>query len=354
MDFKKYIDIACSTLEKLINTKSFSKEEQGVADIIEHVFTKLNYQVNRKGNNVWVYNRKFTKGKKLILLNSHLDTVKDSSSWTKKPFEALHENGKLYGLGSNDAGASLVSLMACFLALEATPQAYNYVFVASAEEEISGANGFESIQHLIKEIHLGIVGEPTLMKMAIAEKGLMVLDCYTYGVSGHAARNEGVNAISLAMKNMEWIHNYKFEKVSQHLGEVKMSLTQINAGSQHNVVPDSCHFVVDVRVNDHYTNKEIYDIISDKLEARLVARSLRMNSSSISLEHAIVKKGRENNMDYYASPTTSDQAIMKGFPTLKLGPGDSARSHTADEFVFLYEIENGIKGYYELLNNLIL
>lgn len=354
MDFKKYIHLAKSTLQQLISTQSYSKQEAEAADIIEQVFAKLNYQVNRKANNVWVYNKGFTEGKKLILLNSHLDTVMASAQWTKNPLEPVIEEGKLYGLGSNDAGASLVSLMACFLALEQTSQAYNYVFVASAEEEISGTQGFEYIQSDIEQIHLGIVGEPTQMKMAIAEKGLMVIDCYTEGISGHAARNEGVNAISLATKDMEWIHKYRFEKVSQHLGEVKMSLTQINAGSQHNVVPNSCHFVVDVRVNDHYTNKEIYDIISDNLDCRVIARSLRMNSSSISLENPLIQKGLGNNMEYYASPTTSDQAIMKGFPTLKLGPGDSARSHIADEFVFLYEIENGIKGYYKLLNNLIL
>lgn len=352
MSLEKYTETALVTLKKLISIPSFSKEEEKVANVIEEQLNSFGYKVHRKGNNVWAFNKDFDDNKPVLLLNSHLDTVKPSESYTRDPHEPCVEDGKLYGLGSNDAGGCLVSLFATFLALEGTDQAYNRVFVASAEEEISGTGGFELIQNEIGRIDVGIVGEPTLMDMAIAEKGLMVLDCEAIGVPGHAARNEGVNAINIAIKDIEWLHSYEFALESEVLGPVKMSVTQIEAGKQHNVVPSSCKFVVDVRTNENYSNEKTFAIIKEKLESKVKARSFRMNSSGIPMEHPLIQKGIKHGMNYYGSPTTSDQAIMKGFPTLKLGPGDSARSHTADEFIYLCEIKEGIEKYYNLLNGL--
>jgi len=354
MNFQKYTDIALSTLKQLISIQSYSKEEDKVANLIEQKLNDFGYQVHRKGNNVWVFNKDFKEGKPVLLMNSHLDTVNPSEKWTKDPFNPEMTDGKLYGLGSNDAGGCLVSLLASFLALEETDQAYNRVFVASCEEEISGTGGFELIQNEIGRIDVGIVGEPTLMEMAVAEKGLMVLDCEAIGIPGHAARNEGLNAINIAMKDIEWLHSYRFALDSEMLGSVKMTVTQINAGKQHNVIPSSCKFVVDVRTNEYYSNEKAFAIIREKLESNVTARSFRMNSSGIPLQHPLIQAGLSLEMGYYGSPTTSDQAIMKGFPTLKLGPGDSARSHTADEFIYTKEIEEGIEKYFNLLNGLIL
>lgn len=352
MDIKYYKDIAVTTLKELISISSFSTEEKAVADVMEEKLRGLGYAVHRKGNNVWAFNKGFKEGKPVLLLNSHLDTVKPSEQWTKDPFQPQVIDGKLYGLGSNDAGGCLVSLFATFLALEETQQDFNRVFVASAEEEISGTGGFELIQSEIGRIDVGIVGEPTLMEMAIAEKGLMVLDCEAIGVPGHAARNEGVNAISLAIEDINWLHSFRFPKESELLGKVKMTVTQINAGKQHNVIPASCKFVVDVRTNEFYSNEKAFEIIKENIKSNVVARSFRMNSSGIPLDHPLVKAGLKLRMSYYGSPTTSDQAIMKGFPTLKLGPGDSARSHTADEYIHVHEIEEGIEKYFNLLNGL--
>ncbi|WP_282013825.1 M20 family metallo-hydrolase [Marinifilum flexuosum] len=352
MNLDKYTNIALSTLKELISIQSFSKEENLVADVMEKKLSDFGYKVYRKGNNVWIFNKNFKEGKPVLLMNSHLDTVKPNEKWTKDPYNPEVVGDKLYGLGSNDAGGCLVSLMATFMALDETEQEYNRVFCASAEEEISGKNGFELVQDEIGRIDVGIVGEPTLMEMAIAEKGLMVLDCEAIGVPGHAARNEGVNAISLAMKDIEWFHTFQFENKSEMLGPVKMTVTQINAGKQHNVIPASCTYVVDVRTNEHYSNEKAFEIIKANVESDVKARSFRMNSSGIPLEHPLIQAGLEQGMDYYGSPTTSDQAIMKGFPTLKLGPGDSARSHTADEFIYVKEIGEGIEKYYNLLNGL--
>ncbi|WP_321308214.1 M20 family metallo-hydrolase [Marinifilum fragile] len=352
MNLDKYTDIALNTLKELISIQSFSKEENLVADVMDKKLSAFGYKVYRKGNNVWVFNKNFKEGKPVLLMNSHLDTVKPNEKWTKDPYNPEVVDGKLYGLGSNDAGGCLVSLMATFLALDETDQEYNRVFCASAEEEISGKNGFELVQDEIGRIDVGIVGEPTLMEMAIAEKGLMVLDCEAIGVPGHAARNEGVNAISLAMKDIEWFHTFQFENESEMLGPVKMTITQINAGKQHNVIPASCTYVVDVRTNEYYSNEKAFEIIKANVESDVKARSFRMNSSGIPLEHPLIQAGLEQGMGYYGSPTTSDQAIMKGFPSLKLGPGDSARSHTADEFIYVKEIGQGIEKYYNLLNGL--
>jgi len=352
MNLDTYKALAIETLKGLIGIQSYSKEEDQVADLMEAVLQSHKYQNHRKGNNVWAFGKHNTDGKPLLLLNSHLDTVNASASWTKEPFQPLVEDGKLYGLGSNDAGGCLCSLMVTFLALDEKEQPYNLVFAASAEEEISGKGGFELIQKEIGKIDLGIVGEPTLMQMAIAEKGLMVLDVEAKGKAGHAARGEGVNAIEKAMKDLQWFQTYKFEKESDMLGPVKMTVTQIEAGCQHNVVPDSCRFVVDIRSNEHYNNMELFTFINGQTESDVKARSFRMNSSGINLKHPLVQAGIKMGRSYYGSPTTSDQAIMKGFPTLKFGPGDSARSHTANEFIHLSEIEEGVEVYYQLLNGL--
>jgi len=352
MKLDTYKTLAIETLKGLIGIQSYSKEEDKAADLMEGVLKSYEYKTHRKGNNVWVFGKYNSDGKPLLLLNSHLDTVNASASWTKNPFEPLVEDGKLYGLGSNDAGGCLCSLMAIFLALDETEQPYNLVFAASAEEEISGKGGFELIQNEIGKIDLGIVGEPTLMQMAIAEKGLMVLDVETKGKTGHAARGEGVNAIEKAMKDLQWFQTYKFDQESDVLGPVKMTVTQIEAGCQHNVVPDSCRFVVDVRSNENYSNQELFNLIDQQTESEIKARSYRMNSSGIDLKHPLVQAGIKMGRSYYGSPTTSDQAIMKGFPTLKFGPGDSARSHTANEYINISEVEEGIEIYYQLLSGL--
>jgi len=352
-DLNQYVNLATETLKQLISTSSYSKEEKQVADLMEEILTKQGYKTNRKKNNVWVYSNDYDPGRPTLLMNSHLDTVRSSDKWTKNPFKPLVEDGKLFGLGSNDAGGCLVSLMATFFALDQENQSYNRVFVASAEEENSGFDGFECVQAELGRLDVGIVGEPTLMDMAIAEKGLMVLDCEAEGILGHAARNEGINAINIAVEDINWIQSYKFERESEILGQVKMTVTQIEAGHQHNVVPASCKFVVDVRTNEYYSNEVAFEMIKKHLKSKVVARSFRLNSSGIEMEHPLVKAGLKLGMKWYGSPTTSDQAIMRGFPTLKLGPGDSARSHTADEFIYLDEIKIGIQKYFNLLNGLV-
>ncbi len=285
------------------------------------------------------------------MLNSHIDTVKPSDKWTCDPFTPILKGDKLTGLGSNDAGAPLVSLIATFLILSQKEQPYNLLFAASAEEEISGKNGISSVLEEFGEIDLGIIGEPTQMQMAIAEKGLMVLDCFVHGKQGHAAREEGVNAIYKALPDIEWFRTYRFPKESEFLGPVKMTVTGIKAGSQHNVVPDMCEFMVDVRINEHYLNKELFELIQKSVNCEVKARSFRLNSSGIPVDHPVVKRGNDLGLSYYGSPTTSDQAVIN-FTTLKIGPGDSARSHTADEYVYLHEIEEGIDIYVKLLDGL--
>ncbi len=338
-------------LKQLIAIESYSRQEDKAADVVEQFLQKKGFEVQRQGNNVWVWAAPKDANKPTILLNSHIDTVKASSKWTYNPFEPVVENGILYGLGSNDAGGPLVSLMATFFLLATKEQPYNLVFCASAEEEVSGINGVSSVLNEFGTVDLGIVGEPTQMHMAIAEKGLMVLDCEAKGKAGHAAREEGENAIYNALNDIEWFRNYQFPQVSELFGAVKMSVTQINAGTQHNVVPDSCSFVVDVRLNEKYSNAEALEHIQSKVTCDVKARSLRLNSSYISTEHPVIKRGINMGRDTYGSPTTSDQAVMP-FTTLKLGPGDSARSHTANEYILLAEIHEGIQIYYDLLNQL--
>jgi acetylornithine deacetylase len=338
-------------LQNLIATQSFSKEEDKTADLIESFFEKHHIKAHRKGNNVWAKNAHYTEGLPTILLNSHHDTVKPVKAWTRDPFAPDIVDGKLFGLGSNDAGGSLVSLMAVFCDVYKNKLPYNLIMAATAEEEISGANGVASILPDLGKIDVGIVGEPTLMQMAVAEKGLMVIDGYAHGRAGHAAREEGINAIYIALEDIEKIKNINLEKASEWLGKVKLSVTQIEAGTQHNVVPDVCKYVIDVRSNECYTNEEIYEILQKNVQSELKPRSFRLNSSKIDLNHPLILRGQQLGLRPYGSPTLSDQALMP-FETLKIGVGDSARSHTADEFIFVKEIEEGIDIYKRLLENL--
>lgn len=341
---------AVELLKELIEIQSFSGEEDKTADLIFRFLKSHNFLPKRKGNNVWCHAGSFYEDKRTILLNSHHDTVKPGKSWTYDPFIALVEGDRLTGLGSNDAGASAVSLLSAFVHLSEKEQEYNLIVAITAEEENSGANNVASILDDLPSIDLGIVGEPTQMQMAVAERGLLVLDCYAKGKTGHAARQEGENAIYKAIEDMAWFRNYHFEKTSKLLGDVKMTVTQLDAGKQHNVVPDLCHFVVDVRVNENYSNEEIVETIKKHVACRVEPRSLRLRSSGISLDHPIVKKGVSLGLSSYGSPTLSDQSVMS-FSTLKIGPGDSARSHTPDEYIFLSEIEEGIEIYVDLLSD---
>jgi len=344
---------AIELLKELISIPSLSKEENKTADIIQNYIAAKGVATLRKLNNVWAFNKHYKKGKPTILLNSHHDTVKPNLGYTKNPFEPIVENGKLFGLGSNDAGGCLVSLLATFLYFYDKQELnYNIVFVASAEEEISGRNGIEIVLPELDTIEFAIVGEPTQMHLAIAEKGLMVIDCTAYGKSGHAARNEGENAIYKALKDIEWFRTFQFPNVSETLGPVKMSNTIIHAGSQHNVVPDRCEFTVDVRTTDAYSNEQAFEIIKQHVSCELKPRSFRLKPSSIPKDHPIVKAGLALGRLTYGSPTTSDQALMN-FSSLKLGPGDSARSHTADEFIYINEIKEGVELYARMLGEVV-
>ena len=342
---------AVALLQQLIAIPSFSREETAVADFLERYIELKGYVVSRKDNNIWMLSPGFDPSRSTILLNSHIDTVKPVTGWIHDPFIPLLENGKLLGLGSNDAGASVVSLLYAFFYLTQRQQAYNLIFAASAEEEISGKNGIESLLQELPKIDFAIVGEPTQMNMAVAEKGLMVLDCTSTGIAGHAARNEGENAIYKAMQDIEWFRTFEFPKKTDLLGPVKMSVTQINAGTQHNVVPDKCSFVVDVRSNEMYSNDEILEEIRAHVSCDVMARSTRLSSTATPLDHSIVKRGQELNLSIFGSPTLSDQALMP-FPSLKMGPGDSARSHTADEYILTREIVEAVQIYVELLDSL--
>jgi len=344
-------DDAIALLQQLIAIPSFSREEAVVADFLERYIEIKGYVASRKDNNVWILSPGFDSARPTILLNSHIDTVKPVAGWVRNPFSPTIENGKLFGLGSNDAGASVVSLLHAFFYLTQKQQAYNLIFSASAEEEVSGKNGIESLLHELPKIDFAIVGEPTQMHLAVAEKGLMVLDCVSVGKAGHAARNEGDNAIYKALKDIEWFRTYDFIKKTSLLGPVKMSVTQIAAGTQHNVVPDKCSFVVDVRSNEMYSNDEILEEIRRNAACDVQARSTRLSSTATPLDHPIVKRGRELNRTIFGSPTLSDQALMI-FPSLKMGPGDSARSHTADEYILTNEIVEAVEIYVQLLDGL--
>ncbi len=339
----------------MIETPSFSREEEGTADIIYNFLSSQDItSINREGNNIWAYNAHFDSEKPTILLNSHHDTVKPNSSYTRNPFKATIEGDRLYGLGSNDAGASVVALIATFLWFyKAEGLKYNLCIAITAEEEVSGVNGISSIIDQLQGVSFAIVGEPTNMNMAISERGLMVLDCTANGVAGHAARDEGDNAIYKAMKDIEWFKTYKFPKCSTLFGEQKMNVTVIEAGAQHNVIPSQCKFVVDIRLTDRYTHQEALDIIKANIASEATARSFRICPSSISTDHPIVKSGLALGRTTYGSPTTSDQALIP-HTSIKIGVGESGRSHSADEFVLLSEIKEGIDIYIKIITPLII
>ncbi|NLP57383.1 M20 family metallo-hydrolase [Lutibacter sp. B1] len=344
---------AIELLKKLISTPSFSGEENETALLIMQWFSSHNIKFESNKHNIWAKNKHFDASKKTILLNSHHDTVKPNKGYTRDPFLPEIIDGKLYGLGSNDAGGCLVSLLAAFTYFyDKKDINYNLVMVASAEEESSGPNGLNSMLSIIPPIDFAIVGEPTLLQLAIAEKGLLVLDCKAKGTSGHAAHGNGDNAIYNAINDIQWFQNFEFPKISETLGKVKMTVTQIQAGNQHNVIPANCEYVVDVRVTDAYTNKEVLDIVKSNVNSEVKARSLRLNSSSIPNNHPIVKAGIKLGKTTYGSPTLSDQAVLS-CPSLKLGPGDSLRSHTADEFIYVNEIEEGVDLYIKILEEIV-
>lgn len=339
---------AIHLLSSLIAIPSISKEESAAADFIEKYIKEHKLPLERIGNNILVLNKqRYESNEPTLLLNSHIDTVKPSLSWTKDPFKPIIEDDYLYGLGSNDAGASLICMLLTTIELfDKLP--YNLAFCASAEEEISGVNGISAVLDKYPEFNLALVGEPTDLQPAVAEKGLMVLDCKTCGVSGHAARNEGENAIYKALKEIEWFKDYEFSKISPFLGKLRMSVTQINAGSQHNVIPDECRFVVDVRGNGCYTNQEILNEIKNNVSCEVIPRSTRLNSSQLSSDHPFYKHLNSLRYQPFGSPTLSDQALMS-FPSLKMGPGSSSRSHTADEFIKISEIKEALVKYDQLL-----
>ena len=345
---------AIDLLKGMIARPSISRDESDVADFLQSRWKAAGHVVHRRGNNLWIISEEFDTSKPNLLLNSHIDTVKPVSGWEREPFIPDDSDGEnLYGLGSNDAGASVVSLYEAFTLLSRKKQDYNLIFLASAEEEVSGKNGLELALAAIPEISFAVVGEPTGMNPAVAEKGLMVLDCTAHGKAGHAARNDGINAITEAIKDSNWFNSYRFPKESELLGPVKMSVTVINAGTQHNVIPDRCDYVVDVRSNEFYSNAELLQIISDSVDSDVKPRSLRLNSSRLDSSHPFVRRALLMGKEAFGSPTLSDQALMP-FPSVKIGPGDSSRSHSADEYVKLMEIREAIDLYVRLLDGLVI
>lgn len=343
---------AIDLLKGMIGRPSFSRDEAVVADYLQQCWAAGGHNVCRKGNNLWLIAPDFNPDKPTLLLNSHIDTVKPASGWVRDPFIPTEDDDeKLYGLGSNDAGASVVCLYEAFNVLSAKEQPYNLIFLASAEEEVSGKDGLESALAELPPISFALVGEPTGMQPAVAEKGLMVLDCVSTGKAGHAARNEGINAITLAMKDIEWFHSYQFPQKSDFLGPVKMSVTVIHAGAQHNVVPDRCEFTVDIRTNEYYPNETLFGLIREQVACEIKARSFRLNSTRTELSHPFVQRAVLMGKQPFGSPTLSDQSLMS-FPSVKMGPGNSARSHAADEYICLMEIREAIDTYIRLLDGL--
>ena len=349
MTQEEYVRDAIGLLSQLIATPSTSRNEKDAADIMGKALRNYGFTPHREANNVWVIDPHFDEQKPTLLLNAHIDTVKPVDSWRRDPFAPTIEGDTLYGLGSNDCGGGLCSLLQTFRMLTEKTQNYNLIYLASAEEEVSGKDGISRALPLLPKIDLAIVGEPTGMNPAVAEKGLMVLDVIAHGKSGHAARNEGVNAIYEALDDMRWIRDYKFEKVSPFLGPTKMTLTVVNAGTQHNVIPDKCTMLVDIRTNEFYDNEEVYHFICQHLKSEVKAHSFRLKSSRIDPEHPLIKKCVAMGMKPFGSPTLSDQALMS-FPSFKLGPGESSRSHSADEFIRISEIADAIAKYKELLD----
>ena len=349
MTQEQYVSDAVQLLKKLIATPSVSRNEKDAADIMEQTIRSYGFEPQREANNLWIIDPHYDENRPTLLLNAHIDTVKPVASWSRDPFSPDVEDGVLYGLGSNDCGGGLCSLLQIFRMLTEKPQSYNLIYLASAEEEVSGKDGITRALPLLPHIDLAIVGEPTGMNPAVAEKGLMVLDVIAHGKSGHAARNEGVNAIYEALDDMRWIRDYKFEKVSEFLGPTKMTLTVVNAGTQHNVIPDKCTMLVDIRTNEFYDNEEVYEFIRQHLKSEVKAHSFRLKSSRIDPEHPLIRKCVAMGMKPFGSPTLSDQALMH-FPSFKLGPGESSRSHSANEFIRISEIRDAIAKYETLLD----
>lgn len=349
MTQEQYVSDAVQLLKKLIATPSVSRNEKDAADIMEQTIRSYGFEPQREANNLWIIDPHYDESRPTLLLNAHIDTVKPVASWSRDPFSPDVEDGVLYGLGSNDCGGGLCSLLQIFRMLTEKPQSYNLIYLASAEEEVSGKDGITRALPLLPHIDLAIVGEPTGMNPAVAEKGLMVLDVIAHGKSGHAARNEGVNAIYEALDDMRWIRDYKFEKVSEFLGPTKMTLTVVNAGTQHNVIPDKCTMLVDIRTNEFYDNEEVYELIRQHLKSEVKAHSFRLKSSRIDPEHPLIRKCVAMGMKPFGSPTLSDQALMH-FPSFKLGPGESSRSHSANEFIRISEIRDAIAKYEPLLD----
>ena len=349
MTQEQYVSDAVQLLKKLIATPSVSRNEKDAADIMEQTIRSHGFEPQREANNLWIIDPHYDESRPTLLLNAHIDTVKPVASWSRDPFSPDVEDGVLYGLGSNDCGGGLCSLLQIFRMLTEKPQSYNLIYLASAEEEVSGKDGITRALPLLPHIDLAIVGEPTGMNPAVAEKGLMVLDVIAHGKSGHAARNEGVNAIYEALDDMRWIRDYKFEKVSEFLGPTKMTLTVVNAGTQHNVIPDKCTMLVDIRTNEFYDNEEVYEFIRQHLKSEVKAHSFRLKSSRIDPEHPLIRKCVAMGMKPFGSPTLSDQALMH-FPSFKLGPGESSRSHSANEFIRISEIRDAIAKYETLLD----
>ena len=349
MTTQAYTDEAVRLLSHLIATPSVSRDERRAADIMQEALTRYGFTPQREANNVWAIAHHYNEARPTLLLNAHLDTVKPVSTYTRNPYEPSLEEGILYGLGSNDCGGGLVSLLQVFRILDSSNTCpYNLVYLASAEEEVSGKDGISRALPLLPHIDVAIVGEPTGMQPAVAEKGLMVIDITAHGKSGHAARGEGVNALYAALDDLCWIRSYQFDRVSTFLGATKMQATVIQAGTQHNVVPDTCQIVVDVRTNELYTNEEVFDIIQQHCQSECRARSFRLHSSRIDLQHPLVQRCIALGMTPFGSPTLSDQALMP-FPSFKLGPGQSARSHSANEYILVSEIEDAINKYLQLL-----
>jgi len=351
MDINALTNEATVLLRKLIEIPRISREEKAAADMLEQQMKDWGLTVNRKGCNLWTCSARNEKGRPTLLLNAHIDTVKATTAWTRNPYQACLEGETLYGLGANDDGASLVSLLQVFRLLSQNEQPYNLIFLASAEEEVSGKGGISMVLSDLPPIDAALVGEPTGMQPAIAEKGLMVVDVTAHGRAGHAARNEGDNAIYHAIDDMLWFRNYKFPKESALLGPVKMSVTIVQAGTQHNVIPAECNFTVDVRSNECYSNQDVFEIIKENIHGEAKARSFQLNSSRINPQHPLVRRAVELGRTPFGSPTLSDQALMP-FPSMKMGPGQSSRSHSADEFIIISEIREAITLYYQLLNGL--
>ena len=354
METRAYTYDAVELLKDLIAIPSVSKEETRAADKLSEYLDHWCLPHGREGNNLWIGCPDWDNNRPTVMLNAHIDTVRPVSSWTRDPFTPIQEGDCLYGLGSNDCGGGLVATLQAYRIMLQRPRNFNILWVASAEEEISGENGFSRVLPLLPQVNVAIVGEPTNLQPAIAEKGLMVIDGYAYGKSGHAARNEGVNAIYESLDDLVWLRDYKFRKESELLGPTKMTVTVVESGTQHNVIPDTLHFMIDVRTNEFYQNEFLFNFLKKKMKkCELRPRSFRLRSSCIPADHPIIKRCMERGMQPFGSPTLSDQALMP-FPSFKLGPGESSRSHSADEFIKISEIEKAIETYVYLLDGLCL